>query len=497
MARIKGDLGRARWPDHRTPGKRLEGLADIACTPTFEIRREDRIFTVGSCFARNIEFRLEEIGFDTPMYSQIIRARLGELGESLPFFNKYNVAVIRKELEWAAGQPRPPEDHLLLRLPSGMVQDAFFNPRSKTGAPLEEARARRAYVEGLFRSFPQCRVLVVTLGLVEVWRDVRSNLLLNVTPSRALIEAEPDRFVLDVLSYDEILADLEGIHALLSGHGHPDFRILITVSPVPLIVTFRPIDVISANSYSKSVQRAAVEVFVQTHDNVDYFPSYETVTMTDRRLAFDADNRHVQAGVVARVVDRFLRAYSPGLQFEDTTRPLIESSDDPHSAQEHLAAAKMQMKARHYDVAADHLRQLIARYGDKHKFITAAELRLRYGTCLTKAGMLDMALEQLRIAAASGDATPYVLLKLADRLMDCGDTNGANEALCKAEEQHGPELDLKVRRARILAAQARTDEAHALLNEALAAKELDPKLRKLIEVIAEQLRTREPEIVSD
>ena len=81
----------------------------------------------------------------------------------------------------------------------------------------------------------------------------------------------------------EILEELEAIHALLSAHCLPDFKMLATVSPVPLQATFRPEDVMTANAYSKAVQRAALEAFVLRHNNVDYFPSFETVTLTDRR----------------------------------------------------------------------------------------------------------------------------------------------------------------------------------------------------------------------
>jgi hypothetical protein len=484
MAQLRAGAARSKWPDLRTPGKPLEGVADVACAPTFEIHPDDQIFTVGSCFARNIEFRLEEIGFSTPMYNPGVRAKLAELGEALPFFNKYNVSVIRSELEWAAGVARPPEEQVLLPLPDGAVQEGFFNPRNKGGVSVEEARARRAYVAGLFSRFPECRIFIMTLGLVEVWRDLKTGLRLNVIP-RALIDAEPDRFVLDVLSYEEVLSELEAIHALLARHGHPEVKVLITVSPVPLSRTFRPIDVISANTYSKSVQRAAVETFVTAHENVDYFPSYETVTLTDRRLAFESDNRHVQAGVVARIVDRFLRAYSPDLQFADTNKPLVESDDNPRSAEDLLYAAKMQMAARQYAIAANSLGRLIAKFGDRHKFITTAELRLRFGTSLAKTGMRDLAQEQFRLAAKAEDGEASLLLKCADKLLSCGDAEAAAGALNKAQLLDAPEPELMVRRARLFMAASQTGAAAELLTDLLARQDLDQKLRNLASSLLE------------
>ena len=87
-------------------------------------------------------------------------------------------------------------------------------------------------------------------------------------------------------------------------------NIIVTVSPVSLAATFRPDDVLVANTYSKSVQRAAVEAFVMTHDAY-YFPSYEYVTLTDRKFAWaDRDFRHVRQETVDRIMADVLLAYA-------------------------------------------------------------------------------------------------------------------------------------------------------------------------------------------
>src|SRR5665213_58378 len=110
MGRLRGDGRRVIWPDHREPTKRLEGLVDVSCQPTFEIRSDDRIFTMGSCFARNIERRLREIGFVTPMYDSEVEQTLQQLGHGLEFLNKYSTPAMRAEVEWACGLERPAEE---------------------------------------------------------------------------------------------------------------------------------------------------------------------------------------------------------------------------------------------------------------------------------------------------------------------------------------------------------------------------------------------------
>src|SRR6185503_12468341 len=105
-----------------------------------------------------------------------------------------------------------------------------------------------------FRQLPECRIVVITLGLAEAWFDHETGLYLNTAPPLQATNRNPDRFSLDVLDYEDILSALERIYGLLSAHGHPDVKVLITVSPVPFKATFSGQDAITANTYSKAVQ---------------------------------------------------------------------------------------------------------------------------------------------------------------------------------------------------------------------------------------------------
>jgi hypothetical protein len=86
---------------------------------------------------------------------------------------------------------------------------------------------------------------------------------------------------------------------------------LVTVSPVPLLITFRDMDVLVANAYSKSVQRAALDEFVLGKEGVDYFPSYEFVTLSNPAAAWSrGDYRHVSSDVVNRIMSDVLLRYA-------------------------------------------------------------------------------------------------------------------------------------------------------------------------------------------
>ncbi len=114
-----------------------------------------------------------------------------------------------------------------------------------------------------------------------------------------------------MLGVEETTSALDDIHALLSRHMTDDFRILRTVSPVPLASTFRDADVITANSYSKSSLRTAAESFAAAHENVDYLPVYESVMLTNSAIAWDVDLRHPSDFIVKLNVMRMLQAYFP------------------------------------------------------------------------------------------------------------------------------------------------------------------------------------------
>jgi hypothetical protein len=177
-----------------------------------------------------------------------------------------------------------------------------------------------------FKNIQIADVIIMTLGLVEVWRDLERGVDLNIAPPKDLIAAHPGRFVLSVMSYEDILGDLEGILTEIARHCKPTVRILITVSPVPLHVTFRGKDCLEANMYSKAVQRAVVEAFCQRHPEIAYFPSFEMVMLSSPEQAWvPSDFRHVRPELVRRIMRSVLSKYlEPGTLPPDANEMSVE-----------------------------------------------------------------------------------------------------------------------------------------------------------------------------
>ena len=88
-----------------------------------------------------------------------------------------------------------------------------------------------------------------------------------------------------------------------------EVKIIVTVSPVRLLATFTRRDVITANTYSKSVLRVAADMLSDRFDWVDYFPSYEMVVNSPSSFAMERDRRHVRMEMVDAVTTAFLENY--------------------------------------------------------------------------------------------------------------------------------------------------------------------------------------------
>ena len=319
LARARGNPYR-RYPSPERGGERLYPLASPTARPGFEIGPDDTIFAIGSCFARNVERALEKTG------RRVISREfdLGPIGDSLGdaanFFNKYSIHSVLNELEWALERDTFPGAAILYEAGGGPFGDAQLGMARLDFSVEEILDFRHRYLDAMAQVV-EADVIIVTLGYVETWYDRQLGLYLNVAPPTTAVKAEPERFEFRVLSHADVLDGLERLEALLARHRRKPLKMLLTVSPVPLLATFRDMDVLVANAYSKSVQRAAIEEFVTGRDGVDYFPSYEFVTLSNPTIAWSrGDYRHVSPDLVARimadVLDRYVGGTAPGMTLE-------------------------------------------------------------------------------------------------------------------------------------------------------------------------------------
>jgi hypothetical protein len=100
-----------------------------------------------------------------------------------------------------------------------------------------------------------------------------------------------------------LMAFLEGLRSV-----NPAVRVMLTVSPVPLIATFEDRHVLASTIASKAILRAVADQACRDDPRIAYFPSYEVITGPQARGRYFAEDlREVTAAGVATVMALFAR----------------------------------------------------------------------------------------------------------------------------------------------------------------------------------------------
>ncbi|WP_426957485.1 GSCFA domain-containing protein [Muricoccus radiodurans] len=305
----------------RAVARAPDGVVDPVVDVPFRITPADPVATAGSCFAQHISRHLRSRGF---CYLQA-EDSVGEDPHGYGLFSaRYgNVYTVRQLLQlidrtYGLFDPR----HGVWVRADGRFVDAF-RPRilaEGSASAAEVAAARDAHLLAVRRVLEDCSVFVFTLGLTEAWVDDADGAVFPLAPGVVAEPPEGAGIRFHNFSIDEVRADLalviEGLRAV-----NPDVRVVLTVSPVPLIATGTAKHVLPATVYSKSVLRVAAEEAAGRFEGVAYFPSYEIITGPQARgRTFAADLRTVTDQGVATAMSVFERHF---LTTETQARPKL------------------------------------------------------------------------------------------------------------------------------------------------------------------------------
>ncbi len=203
---------------------------------------------------------------------------------------------------------------------------------------------------------------------------------------------------------------------------------------MPFKATFTGEDALTANTYSKAVQRAACQAFVAAHDNVDYFPSFEIVSLSKRELVYERDNVHIGASTVAYIVDNVLTQYAPDVEFTHakvgTPKSRRETAEDNHY--DLLVMAKHHFAQGDADKAVATYESLFERHEEQMSDRDRSNARSAYGSLLMKLKRWPAAAEQLELAVKWGPADAENWHKLSRTYARIGRRKEAQAALLKA-----------------------------------------------------------------
>jgi GSCFA family len=304
--------------------------------PKWPITPATRIATAGSCFAQHSARHLRAAGCDVldaepppAAMPQALAARFGYGLYSGRFGNIYSTRQLRELLaELVRGVPDPD----LVWTTGGRFYDALRPAVEPDGlaTAVEVLAHRRYHLARTAAMLRQAEVLILTLGLTEIWLDRHSGRALPSCPGVIAGQFDPDQHHLHQQTHAEVLGDLHQILAQLQGF-RPGLRLLLTVSPVPLTATASGAHVLAASSQAKATLRAAAGEFCAAEPKADYVPIYELLTHPAMGSSWFAPNlRDVTAEGVARVMQFFLAAHGLGAAPKSASVPPQTSNPPSH-----------------------------------------------------------------------------------------------------------------------------------------------------------------------
>ncbi len=276
-----------------------------------KVTRKTPIASMGSCFAREIKRRLIDKGFN---YIQEETGSPASIHASAAWERLYNTFSMRQVFEYTF-EDFEPQTRWWISPESGKIQDPYR--RIILYDTLQEAQEDfERHKEHSRKALTAARLLILTLGLTEIWEDRRDGSVICL-PSGPYVNEGGDMgdYRFRVSRYGENLKNLERIRDIMAWH-NPECQLLVTVSPVHLWATFRKdADVMTASCNSKSTLRAAADEFVSRHDNAFYFPAYEMATiyrpMTGRSLFEEGpENFHVDKPTVKFIMRQFFKNFA-------------------------------------------------------------------------------------------------------------------------------------------------------------------------------------------
>jgi hypothetical protein len=277
-----------------------------------KISRQDKVATAGSCFAQHISAALVQNGFQYYVAEEAAglsaeEARMRHFGVfSARYGNIYTPRQLLQLFDRAYGTFTPSESFWEKK--DGHFIDPFRPNIEPTGfESIQELQHSRALHFSAVRDmFENLDVFVFTLGLTEAWRNRVDGAIFPFAPGVVAGALNPTIHEFINLCLLEVVTDIQAFIDKLS-QINPRARVILTVSPVPLIATFEDRHVLVSTTYSKSVLRVAAEEICRNNLQCEYFPSYEIITGNyTRGQYFEDDLRSIKAEGVDHVMRLFL-----------------------------------------------------------------------------------------------------------------------------------------------------------------------------------------------
>jgi hypothetical protein len=298
-------------------------------TPKWGIDKSDCIVTMGSCFAQHVGKKLKSTGFNVPYFD--LADGIKSKSYSANYGNIYTVRQALQLLQESNGNFT--RDEKYWEVESGYLDPLRPNVFLSPFETIDELdRNRQLHLESVRLAIENLDVLVFTLGLTEAWIRVSCKSVLPVIPGVLGGSFNEEDYKFHNFNFTEVSSDLSSlIEEMLLIRKGKKFKLLLTVSPVPLTATAEPRHVLISTVASKSILRAVADEFARNFEFIDYFPSYEIIT-NPKYIAknYEQNLRNVKQSSVDKVMELFSSTYvKEGAQpIEKKSSNLIDGAGD-------------------------------------------------------------------------------------------------------------------------------------------------------------------------
>ena len=322
----------------------------------FQINLETKVATAGSCFAQHIARHLRGSGFNYYVAENphpiIPNSFLQEYNYgvfSARYGNIYTTRQLLQLFDRAFGYFEPQESFWQASKYSWI--DPFRPQIQPNGfTSVQELEADRGqHLKAVREMFKNLDVFVFTLGLTEGWVSRHDGTVYPICPGVSGGVFSPDNYLFKNFKAQEVVEDFQLFLDRLKII-NPNAKILLTVSPVPLIATAENTHVLNATTLSKAVLRVAAEDISIKNKNVAYFPSYEIITGSfSRGSYFGQDCRSITEDGVNHVMKLFFKHYAKGINLNKQTNEKKKIFSQDEFANEMTEIAKVNCDEVYYD----------------------------------------------------------------------------------------------------------------------------------------------------
>jgi hypothetical protein len=341
--RVAADLRRDFWyktgearfnpsmPDMREPRAIEDSILEGWMPPEPFIDPSTRVTFIGCCFGSALLDHLKTLDYGEP----------GDIDTLfLPISETLSTSfAMRQMFEWEFEGVKP--DRAL-----------------RKGNRLMEINFSDELWRGSLERLAVTDVFILMISSAEIWYDEPSGgVAWRETPG-----AHPTRQKFRTSTVEENRANLRAIYDLVRRH-RPQAKIILLLSPIPMIATYRQQSCIVANTISKAIMRAAMdEIWREVADegHLLYCPFYEVIQegfgSNPYGGHYNSDRRHINDHALAYLVVLFEAYYC---RVRTLSRPVLHAYVDARVDTGDLPAHLPQTVAQ-ADPAA--LERLIAHY---------------------------------------------------------------------------------------------------------------------------------------